>query len=494
MKLKFLSLPILAWVLLGCHVGPEYSPPATEAPAEWKESLPDPPNTMPLTAWWEIFNDCILNDLEVQALTYSPTLEQAIARVNEEYALLRVKEANNFPFLTFNPINMVTGTLINTQGGPPLSTIIPNAANIPPGGGLGAGGPMNLQRVRIQTTTLPLEATYEVDLWGKREDSIMAALARAQASQEGYNSVWLKLTADVATAYFQMRALQAQLEILDSTLDSRKKEVELNNDRYTAGIVNESDVSLAKVELANAEFEILDTKRLYAIQEDALAVLIGEFPSSFSLGAQAIQDPPPVVPLGIPSQLLLRRPDISEAERNMAAFNADVRYYYADFFPTLSLNGTLGYSSPTIANLFQWRARLWSWAISSASTLFDAGQKCAALDAAKARYIQAVATYEQTVLVAFQEVEDSLSNLLLYNSQYEAAIKGEKAAQVSLDISRTRYTRGLENYLDVVVNERTLLTEQLKRIGVLSDEYLNTILLVKSLGGGWEDECEDEEL
>lgn len=500
---KHLTLALLCLLMGSCHVGPVYVPPETPVPEEFKWKETQEPTAIPCLYWWEIFNDPVLNKLEEQALCFSPTLIQAIARVNEEYALLRSIAATDFPFLTFDPIDQASMQLINTAAGSSLQNISPNTGgNVPPVAG-GTGGVRRLQRVRFQNIQLPFTLSYELDLWGQREDSIMAQLARAQASAQNYDSVWLRLTADVASAYFQMRGLQTQIQVLKATLAARQKEVDINYSRYKGGLANEADFTLAKVELANAQFDIVDAERLLAIQEDALAVFVGDYASEFDLTVDAFVANPPIVPTGLPSQLLQRRPDIAEAEREMAAASEDVAYYYADFFPTLSLSGTLGMSSPSVANLFQWRARLWAYAIQSTSTLFDAGQKIANLDGSKARYLQAVANYEQTILVAFREVEDALVNLSKFDAEFAAANEGAKNAEIALNVYRNRYRQGLNNYLDVVQNERTLLGEQLKLVDVLSNKYQNTILLIRALGGGWNccddnsedgDESEDEEV
>ncbi len=479
MNFKPLHIAAFSLILIGCHVGPEYHPPVTEVPLEYKNANEEESNIFVGTCWWEIFDDPILNDLENQALAYNPTLEQAIARISEEYALMRSTAADNYPSLSFNPFDTAAEVLINTQNFAPSSSALGAAsaavATIPP-----------LKRVRIQEITLPFQLSYEVDLWGQREDSIMEALAKAQSSQADYDSIWLKLTADVASAYFQMRGIQSQLDVLQSTYDSRKRDVDLNGSRFKSGLIMEGDVTLAEVQLATAEYDLLEQQRLLVLQEDALAVLIGQYPSTFVLRPFSLEGNPPSVPVGLPSQLLLRRPDISEAERNLAAAGWDVRYYYADFFPTLSLNGILGMASPKIADLFEWRARLWALAMQSKSVLFDAGKKVDNFDAAQARYVQQVANYEKTVLTAFQEVEDAIENLNLYKNEYEVAIRGESAAVRNFTISQNRYRQGIVNFLDVTENERTLLEEQLKARQVLMSRYLETITLIKALGGGFE--------
>lgn len=486
---KFLALLCSLSICMGCHVGPKYSPPETEVPLAFKGDVYEAPRSgeRPCEAWWEIFNDPVLNSLEEQVLDYNPTLEQAIARISQEYALWKAAEADNYPHINFSPFVQVQESLIVPFGGAASTGTTTTTPTPTPS--IGAST-VPLTRVRFENITLPLLASYEVDLWGKRADNISAALSRAQASVEGYRNVWLKLTTDLASNYFQLRGLQSEKEILTATRDARKQELDLNGSRYSSGIANESDVKLAELEFSNAIFDLTDVDRRILLLQDIIAVLAGQFPSTFDLEALALNAPPPMVEHGLPSDLLLRRPDIGEAERNMAATLADASATYADLFPTLDLTGGIGYSSPKIADLFEWRARLWQWAINSTQTIFDAGQKCDRYEAARAVYLQSVFNYEQTVLSAFQEVEDALANIKMFKDQYIAATNSEKAAKDALEIYQTRYRQGLNNYLDVVQNERTYLTTQLTRATVLIDQYMNTVFLIKAIGGGW-DCCEE---
>lgn len=456
--------------LLSCRVGPEYEPPCTEVPDSWKgetyvdENFPDTCN------WWEIFDDPLLNSLEIEAIQNNPNLDIALARILEAWALAGVSRADLFPQITLNPSVSGVGQLFKIQ--------LPPGANIP---GILTTPFRTVQHQYILT----LNMIYDLDLWGKYQSRYESAVAHAEGEAQAYYTSLLSLTANLASSYFTLRVLDTSIHILEDTIQTRRRSYELAKARNALGLTNYTDVASAQVELANTEATYYDAKRQRVLQENLIATLMGLPASELRFGDMPINEEPPQIPAGIPSTVIQRRPDIAEAEREMASQHALIGAAYASFFPSFQLTGAIGFLSPDFEQFLSWKSRYWAYGINIAQTIFDAGRNCSELEAAWARFAQASGNYQQTVLIAFQEVEDALNNLEFQRKQAKALLEATQYANVLTNLSTNRYQKGLTNYIEVVTNERSALNAQLNYINVLILEYQATIQLIKALGGGW---------
>ena len=446
-----------------------------------------------LDNWWEIFQDPLLNQLEEQALNSSYTLWAALERVIEARATAQINLAPLMPQVNFAPSFSRTGSLVENP-----------IMGIASGAGAGGGGCLSSSSSSAAAATtatlpnlpndfrfiqsqylVPLNFSYEVDLWHQLDNAYYASVMRAQAESQAYLSVMLSLTADVATAYFQLRGLDSQAEVLRRNIIVRQHALEINQARFKAGLIVYVDVSRAEVEFERAKSDHADVLRQRGLQENILATLVGVPASVFSIEFDPVFVPPPVVPTGLPSELLCRRPDIAEAERNLAAAYRDIGVAYANFFPSLTLNAALGVESPFPHLLFSWKSRYWSIGMNILQTVFDGGRNQANLTYYRARYCESLANYQETVLQGFKDVEDSLVNLRWYVQQAEDLARAIKAARITLDLSEMRYLRGLVYYLDVVDAQRDLLQTEQNGVIVLQNRYVSTVLLIRALGGGW---------
>jgi multidrug efflux system outer membrane protein len=458
------------WVLAisGCAVGPDYQKPPVTAPtawktpqtaAIWKEATPR--DTQSRGKWWEIFADAELNALEEQALAHNQEVQVALARVMRAKAATRQVEADWQPILSAAPSYEHYQRTRSNFGG---------------------SGTFGGDSYRI-----PFDLSYELDLWGKVRRSFEAAQAESEAGQAAYHAVLLTLTAEVARHYLFIRALDTEWEVVQRTLDLRRRALDLVTKRLQAGVVNELDVARAKTELATVESDAVDLQRRRAEFENTLAVLCGQLPEAFSVAAKPLVLVPPAVPVGLPSALLERRPDVAEAERAMAAANARIGVAVSGYFPAIRLTGAGGVESAEVDMLFDEDSYFWSLGPSLAIPLFAGGRNQARVQAARAQYDEAVARYRQQVLVAFREVEDALINLRLRAEQAETHQRVLDAARETAQLSHTRYTQGIINYLEVVDAERSQLQAEREAVNILNQRLLATVLLVKALGGSWGD-------
>jgi multidrug efflux system outer membrane protein len=461
---------LLATLLLaGCAVGPEYRRPSVATPAVWKSSTPSPAwktaaprDADARGAWWEIFGDDGLNVLAVQAVHGNHTLEAALARVVQARAAARLSRADLAPTLEANPSYSKFRRSLSS---------------------IGSAG----RSIESETFDAPFDLSYEVDLWGKVRRAFQAAGAEAQAGAAAYEAVRLTLTAEVARTYFALRALDAEADALRQTVQLRRDALDLVRQRHEAGVAGELDVARVRTELANAEAESADVDRRRAELENALAVLVGKPASQFVLSRSPLAEDPPVTPPGLPSAVLERRPDVAEAERAMASANARIGVAQAAFFPVIRLTGSGGFVSTEVDSLFEWENRVWSLGPSVSAPLFAGGRNVANLQATRSAYDETVANYRQRVLVAFQEVEDALINLRLLAEQAEAQARVLTAAREAAAISMARYRQGLIGFLDVVDAERARLQAERAMAQVRGRRMAATVLLIKALGGGWDE-------
>jgi multidrug efflux system outer membrane protein len=298
----------------------------------------------------------------------------------------------------------------------------------------------------------------------------------------------LTLTTELASNYFQLRSLDSQIDVLQSTISVREKLLKLAQSRFDNGLINHIDVFNATLQLSNVQAEYANNMRLRNLQENALAVLIGLPPPLFSLQHHPLTTKPPVIPASLPSEVLHQRPDIAQAERNMEAQHALIGVAYASFFPSLNLTGTLGFSSPDLKDFMTWQSRFWSYGFNSAQTIFDAGRNCSNLSASWARFSQARNAYQKQILIAFREVEDALKNLEMQNEQSASLEVALSSSQKTIQLSQSRYFKGLTNSFEFIEAEKSVLEAQLNVINLLGVRYLSTIQLIKALGGSWSSE------
>jgi multidrug efflux system outer membrane protein len=332
---------------------------------------------------------------------------------------------------------------------------------------------------------LPLDLSYEVDLWGRVRRSFRAGREQAQASAAAYQNVLLSLQADVAQTYIMIRSIDLDRRVLAETVALRKKNLTLVESLHRGGADSAVDVAQAVTELASAEADLVGLELRRAQLENALAVLCGRTSSSFSLAETARFYHPPAIPIGLPADLLERRPDVAQAERSMAAASEGIGIAKAAFFPAIQLTGSAGVESVELKDVFNWGSRAWSIGPNISLPLFQGGRNRAGLQRAKAAYQEAVAQYRSQVLVAFREVEDGLIGLRLLKEQFEAQMRAVDAAKQVANLSLLRYKEGLVSYLEVVVADRTALENEILAYDLNGQSIVTTVQLIKALGGGW---------
>ncbi|WP_042887637.1 efflux transporter outer membrane subunit [Cupriavidus necator] len=466
-----------ALVLAGCSLAPTYKVPETAtAPAfkeaeaavtegaQWKTATPA--EGQQRGEWWKVFGDADLDRLIEAAGTYNQDLAAAAARLKQARAFTGATEADLYPQLSLG--------LDPTRSQPSAASR-----------GLPDGTPVRAQTV-LKARAF---ASYELDLFGRVASSVNAARAEGEAAEDLYRSVQLALQADTAQAYFALRTLDSERELLKATIRLREDALSLLKKRYDAGETTDLDPARAEAELGNARADLAGIERRRANQEHALAVLTGVAPAQFTLAAHPLDTEPVAIPAGLPSELLERRPDIAAAERQMAAANATIGVAKAAFFPRITLTGLFGFESADLSNLFKWSSRAWLLGplvgSTIAQTLFDGGRNRANLAGARAAHEESIARYRQSVLVAFREVEDSLADVRWLSQQgtaLDSALAGAKRAQ---RISRSRYDAGAVDYLTVIDADRTVLQAQREANQVAGLRAAATVSLVRSLGGGW---------
>lgn len=466
-KKKNLSLLLIVFLLSGClRLGPDYERPAMNLPSDFKEDMgswkvAEPGDAAERGAWWEIYHDSDLNRLQTEALTNNFSLQAAMARVEQARAAARIDRSEFFP---------------NAQGNPHGSR--QRNSDTLASGAFSSGGTFN-------QFSLPLDLSYEVDLWGRVRRTFEAARAEAHASKADYENVRLALTAELARNYFYLRSTDAEIKLLETTRELRTKALNLVETRFKNGDTSELDVARAKTELADVNIELIGLQKLRAEYEHSLAVLTGEAPSRFDFAPNPLDLQAPQIPGGLPSALLERRPDIAEAERVLAAENARVGIAKAAFFPVVRLTGSMGLETGNIEDLFDWSSRAWSIGPSISLPIFEGGRNFANYSKAKARYEEAVADYRQKILIAFQEVEDGLSGLRILAEQSEAIKQAVTSSGRSAEIAQKRYQTGLESYLEVVDAERIYLQNQQRDVRNRGEQLAISVHLIKALGGSW---------
>jgi NodT family efflux transporter outer membrane factor (OMF) lipoprotein len=457
-------------------VGPKYVKPTTPMAPAFKEQPPEsfkevdgwkpaqPGDQMLRGKWWETFGDPQLNALEEELTVSNQDLKVAEARFRQARAMIRFNRSAEFPTISTSP------SIASVRDSANQPYFPPSEAN----NGTGS-------------FTLPFDLSYEVDLWGRVRRTVSASREEAQASAADLQTANLSLHAELAVDYFELRSADTQKQLLDDTVKAYTDALQLTQNRFEGGAAPKSDVAQAQTQLDGARVEDTDIAVTRAQYEHAIATLIGKPPAAFSI-APAPQTllQLPVVPVGLPAILLERRPDIAAGERRVAEANDQIGIARAAFFPSLVLSATGGFSGSSITNWFNWPSRMWAVGPQMSQTLFDAGRRRAVSESATANYDGTVASYRQTTLSAFQEVEDNLAALRILETEAQQQQQATASASESLQLFTNRYVGGVDNYLQVITAQTALLTNQRNDIDIQRRRMDASVLLVKAVGGGWD--------
>lgn len=453
----------------GCTVGPNYQRASAPVPAKWDVTEPwregAPKDGIPKGEWWAVFHDDDLNALEKDALTANQTFQVAVANYNQARAAAAIQVATNFPTFGVSP----SAQRQRLSGNRPA-----------------VGATVQLQPITQNDFTLPFTASYEVDLFGQRRRTIEAAEASFQSSAANLENVRLVITADLAGDYFTLRQLDTELGILNRTVDALTRGLELVQSRHAGGVASGLDVAQEETLLQTTRTQATLLLQQRKQSEDAIAVLVGKPAPNFHIENKEINAEPPPLDLGLPSDLLERRPDIAQAERQMAAANAEIGVAKAAYYPSLNLFGNGGWQAADIAKLANVASTFWAVGANVAESIFTGGQRRAQVQFAQGGYDASVASYRQSVLGAFQEVQDDVTGLTVLGQAHQTQQLAVDAARRTLDISEDRYKGGLVSYLDVVTAQQNLLTDEQEAAVIQGQRLVTSVLLVKALGGGWD--------
>jgi NodT family efflux transporter outer membrane factor (OMF) lipoprotein len=463
----FAAAAIAAVALAGCSVGPKYVKPTAEVPADFKETpsnfkVAQPSDAITKGKWWEVYGDTQLNSLEDQINVSNQTLKSADAQFREARAAVRISRGALYPTVGVNPSAGHTEQSENA--------------------------PLYNKQTEVRSYnnfSLPFDFSYELDLWGRVRKTIEASRSEAQASAGDLANVSLSLHAELAMDYFQLRGLDAEKQLLDSTVVSYQKAVDLTNSRFKAGIASAVDLAQAQTTLETTRAQAVDVEVDRAAFEHAIAVLVGKPASTFHIDPLPLDLLPPAMPPGVPSDLLERRPDISAAERRVQEANANVGVARTAYYPLVTLGGVGGFQSSAFTTLIQGPSGLWSLGGQAAQTIFDGGVRRGTNEQARAAYDKSVSDYRGTILTAFQEVEDNLSALRILEDEAGKEDAAVAAAQHSVALSVTRYKGGVTNYLEVTTAESQSLTDQVTAVTIRTRRMTASVNLIKALGGGW---------
>jgi NodT family efflux transporter outer membrane factor (OMF) lipoprotein len=451
----------------GCAVGPNYKKPAVPVPPAYKEMgnwKTAQPNDQNLGGnWWEMFQDGQLNVLEQQINVSNQNLKAAVAQYQQARAALRYVRADYYPTVTAAPGAM---RQMYSNNRPPQSS--------------------NLGGITFNDFVLPVNFSYQVNAWGRVSRNVESYREQAQASAADLAVVNLSMHAALAIDYFAARSLDAEEKLLHDTVAEYEQAFQLNEDRYEGGLASEVEVEQARTILETTRAQMVDVGVARAQYEHAVATLVGKTPADFTLPPLPLTTPPPAIPVGIPSTLLERRPDIAAAERRVAAANAQVGLAKTAYYPLVNIAGSGGLESGSITTLLQGPSALWSVGSSALVTLFDGGRRRAVSDQAEASYDTSVASYRETALTAFQQVEDDLAALRTLEQEAGVQATAVEAAQRSLSLSSTRYEGGVTSYLEVITAQNAALADEVTAVNILGRRMANAVLLIQALGGGWD--------
>jgi len=446
-------LTIFTCFLAGCAVGPDYKRPDATTPAQFKEAgdwiVAKPADAAPKGKWWEAFRDPVLDDLESEINVSNQTLAAAEARYRQAHAAVQAARAQLFPTVD-------------------------------------ASATANRQRNTPNRYAITLQAAWEVDLWGRVRRLVEAARYAEEASAADLENVRLSMQAELATDYFQLRVTDAQRDLLNDSVKAFQISYNVTKNRYDAGVAGKVDVVQAETQLLSTQAQAIELNATRATLEHAIATLIGRPPADLSLAVAPLHVHLPTVPPGVPATLLERRPDIANAERNMAAANARIGAAEAAYFPTLSLTGSAGFAGSQLHNLISAPNRFWALGASLADTLLDFGARAAQVESARGQYEEQVANYRQAVLNGFQEVEDNLATVRWLTEESKVEAEAARAARESVVLTVNQYKAGTVSYLNVVTVQATQLNEERTIVTLLGRRLAASVGLIRALGGTWE--------
>jgi NodT family efflux transporter outer membrane factor (OMF) lipoprotein len=476
------SLTLLT-MISGCVVGPKYHAPVTQAPAaEYKESptqfkenegwtVAQPADAKLRGKWWEIFNDPELNALEEQLDINNQNIKEFFENFMAARAIVREARSQYFPTLTAVP------SITHTRSSANLGS------NSGSGSGSGSGSNSNLES---SLYTLPLEASWEPDLWGKVRNTVRQAQYAAQVSAADLENERLTEQSSLAEFYFEIRGQDMLQKIFDETVVADQKQYDLTKSLYDLGIDDQIAVVQAETTLRSAQAGQTNVGIARAQYEHAIAVLVGKAATSFSIPVKPMTTAPPPIPVGVPSELLERRPDVAAAERTMAEANAAIGIAYAAYYPNLTLTGEGGFQSSSFSHWLSWPSRFFSVGASLSETIYDGGLRRATVQQYVATYNADLASYRQTVLGAFQQVEDALAEVRILSKEVQQQQQAVDAAVVFLKLEQARYDTGIDPYIDVLIAQTTVLGDQQTLNGLQVQEMASAVALVEALGGGWD--------
>jgi multidrug efflux system outer membrane protein len=449
-----------------CMVGPDYVRPSVEQPARFKSQAISEVGPPIPEEWWRLYREPELDRLIATATESNQTLRQAVARVDEARALARVAGSFLYPTISTNPSFSRTRYSANRD-----STLT---------------GQQVQQGVTVNDWLVPIDLSYEIDVWGRVRRSFESARAQAKASEDDVGVVRLIMETDVTRFYYTLRSLDAQAEILERTVVAYREQVRLVSVQLRTGLVSPIVVSQAQAQLQTTLAQQRDIHRARADLEHAVAILCGRPASSFAVAVNPLGEvSPPAVPPGLPAQLLARRPDVAEAEQNLVAANAQIGVATADFYPRFTLTSSAGFESANIASLFTWQSRVASILPSVSIPIFEGGRLRATLEATRARYRQAIAAYTNQILVAYGDVEDALTDLHAFTDEVGSLREAVSASRDYLRFAQAQFKYGLVDYLIVIDAERTLLANELSLALAVNLQMGASVQLIKALGGGW---------
>jgi len=462
--------------LAGCAVGPNYHRPLVETPPTYKTEAPwrvaAPKDFLPKEAWWEIFNDGELSGYEQQLLKANQSLEAARDRLNQARALARVTSAGLFPTLNADPSASRTRYSANRPEQVTTTGLLTQS-----------------------TYQIPFLLNYEPDLFGSVRRNLQASNAALQSTAADLYNARLVLSAELAADYFSLRELDAEMQVVQESVEIQQRGLQLVQSRHTGGVASGLDLAQQQTLLDSTVAQLYLVQQQRAQYEHAIAVLTGNAASTFNVPVRPLKAEPPPVPLGVPSDLLERRPDVASAERQMAYQNALVGVATAAFYPQLTISGGGGFQSTSLSNLITAPNAVWSLGADLLQPIFQGGRNRANLEATKAAYEATVANYRESVLTAFQQVEDGLSGLNALSKASASQTAAVEDAQRALQLANNRYTGGVTSYLDVITAQSALLSNQRLATQLLGQQLVTSVYLVKALGGGWDaSQIQDEQV
>jgi NodT family efflux transporter outer membrane factor (OMF) lipoprotein len=457
------------WLFSGCSFAPKYERPSAPTPAAFKELAPQgseatnvwkiaqPSDALLRGKWWEVFTNSQLSALEEQVAVSNQNVAAAFANLLSARALVQEARAQLYPTLAASP-SFSRSRQTTVAGGATLNDF-----------------------------SLPLDASWQPDLWGRVRDAVKAAGLEAQATAADLQNIRLAAQGELAVDFFQLRSQDALEHLFDDTVRAYRESLKLTRTRFDTGIAFDEDVAQAETQLETAQAQATNLGILRAQLEHAIAVLTGAAPGSFSIPVEEIKTGPPATPAGVPSELLERRPDIAAAERRVAEANARIGVAKAAYYPNVTLSASGGFQSTSLSSLLNWSSRAWSIGAGLGETIFDAGARKATVEQFWAAYDATVANYRQTVLTAFQQVEDDLATLRILSQEVEQQERAVKASARFLASANYRYQNGIDSYLNVITAQTTYLVNQQTLVSLRTQQMTASVQLVQAVGGGWDD-------